>query len=62
MRALQGAISAASLRMSGPPSPITAKDVPKGSSVVRSGQVATMNSAFTGLLLGLFAAIVLVYF
>src|SRR6202035_1586683 len=40
----------------------TAKDVPKGSSVVLVGQVATMNSAFTGLLFGLFAAIVLVYF
>src|SRR6202047_1895266 len=40
----------------------TAKDVPKGSSVVLVGQVATMNSAFTGLLFGLFAAVVLVYF
>src|ERR1700738_1008655 len=30
----------------------TAKDVPKGSSVVLVGQVATMNSAFTGLLFG----------
>jgi multidrug efflux pump subunit AcrB len=39
----------------------TAKDVPKGSSVVLLGQVQTMNSAFTGLLFGLLAAIVLVY-
>jgi len=40
----------------------TAKDVPKGSTVALVGQVQTMNSAFTGLLFGLFAAIVLVYF
>jgi multidrug efflux pump subunit AcrB len=40
----------------------TAKDVPKGSSVVLSGQVQTMNSAFSGLLFGLLGAIVLVYF
>jgi multidrug efflux pump subunit AcrB len=40
----------------------TAKDVPKGSSVALVGQVQTMNSAFTGLLFGLFAAIVLIYF
>jgi len=39
-----------------------AKDVPKGSSVVLSGQVQTMNSAFSGLLFGLLGAIVLVYF
>ncbi len=31
----------------------TAKDVPKGSSVVLLGQVQTMNSAFSGLLFGL---------
>jgi multidrug efflux pump subunit AcrB len=40
----------------------TAKDVPKGSSVVLLGQVETMNSAFSGLLFGLLAAIVLIYF
>jgi multidrug efflux pump subunit AcrB len=40
----------------------TAKDVPKGSSVALVGQVQTMNSSFTGLLFGLLAAIVLVYF
>ena len=40
----------------------TAKDVPKGSSVVLLGQVQTMNSAFSGLLFGLLAAIVLIYF
>jgi multidrug efflux pump subunit AcrB len=39
-----------------------AKDVPKGSTVVLSGQVLTMNSSFTGLLFGLLGAIVLVYF
>src|SRR6201995_1032437 len=39
----------------------TAKDVPKGSSVVLLGQVQTMNSAFTGLLFGLLGAVVLVY-
>ena len=39
-----------------------AKDVPKGSTVVLSGQVQTMNSAFSGLLFGLLGAIVLVYF
>jgi len=39
----------------------TAKEVPKGSSVVLLGQVQTMNSAFSGLLLGLLAAIVLIY-
>jgi multidrug efflux pump subunit AcrB len=39
----------------------TAKDVPKGSSVVLLGQVQTMNSAFSGLLLGLLAAAVLIY-
>jgi multidrug efflux pump subunit AcrB len=40
----------------------TAKDVPKGTSVVLVGQVQTMDSSFTGLLFGLVAAIVLVYF
>jgi multidrug efflux pump subunit AcrB len=39
----------------------TAKDVPKGSSVYLLGQVQTMNSAFSGLLFGLLAAIVLIY-
>ena len=39
----------------------TAKDVPKGSSVVLLGQVETMNSAFSGLLFGLLAAVVLIY-
>ena len=40
----------------------TAKDVPKGSSVVLLGQVQTMTSAFSGLLFGLLAAVVLIYF
>ena len=39
----------------------TAKQVPKGSSVVLLGQVETMNSAFTGLLFGLLGAVVLIY-
>jgi len=39
----------------------TAKDVPKGSTVVLLGQVQTMNSAFFGLLFGLLAAAVLIY-
>src|SRR5712675_2033291 len=39
----------------------TAKEVPKGSSVVLLGQVQTMNSAFTGLLFGLLGAVVLIY-
>ena len=39
-----------------------AKDVPKGSTVVLSGQVQTMNSSFSGLLFGLLGAIVLIYF
>ncbi len=39
----------------------TAKEVPKGSSVVLLGQLQTMNSAFSGLLFGLLAAIVLIY-
>src|ERR1700761_5293786 len=40
----------------------TAKELPQGSSVVLLGQVETMNSAFFGLLFGLLAAIVLIYF
>jgi multidrug efflux pump subunit AcrB len=39
----------------------TAKEVPKGSSVVLLGQVQTMNSAFSGLLFGLLGAVVLIY-
>jgi multidrug efflux pump subunit AcrB len=39
----------------------TASSVPKGSSVVLLGQVQTMNSAFSGLLFGLLAAVVLIY-
>jgi multidrug efflux pump subunit AcrB len=39
----------------------TAKDVPKGTSVVLLGQVQTMDSAFSGLLFGLLAAVVLIY-
>ncbi|HTA98908.1 MAG TPA: efflux RND transporter permease subunit, partial [Bradyrhizobium sp.] len=39
----------------------TAKEVPKGSSVVLLGQVQTMASAFSGLLFGLLAAVVLIY-
>jgi multidrug efflux pump subunit AcrB len=39
----------------------TANEVPKGSSVVLLGQVQTMNNAFSGLLLGLLAAVVLIY-
>ncbi|WP_420383973.1 efflux RND transporter permease subunit [Novosphingobium sp.] len=38
-----------------------AKDQPKGVKVAVRGQVATMNTAFTGLGLGLVAAIVLIY-
>jgi len=40
----------------------TAKEVPKGSAVFLLGQVQTMDSAFSGLLFGLLAAIVLIYF
>jgi len=36
-------------------------EVPKGSTVQMLGQVQTMNTAFSGLLLGVFAAIVLIY-
>jgi len=39
----------------------TSKDLPKGSIVTVRGQVPTMNTAFTGLLLGLVGAIVLIY-
>jgi multidrug efflux pump subunit AcrB len=39
----------------------TAKDVPPGAVVTVRGQVQTMNAAFTGLVLGLLAAIVLIY-
>jgi multidrug efflux pump subunit AcrB len=39
-----------------------ASSVPKGSTVVLSGQVQTMNSSFSGLLFGLLGAIVLIYF
>jgi multidrug efflux pump subunit AcrB len=39
----------------------TAKEVPKGTSVVLLGQVQTMNDAFAGLLFGLLGAIVLIY-
>ena len=39
----------------------TAKQVPKGSSVVLLGQVETMKNAFLGLLSGLAGAIVLIY-
>ncbi|UPG90614.1 efflux RND transporter permease subunit [Luteibacter aegosomaticola] len=37
------------------------KDLPKASSTALLGQVQTMNSAFTGLILGLLGAIVLIY-
>jgi multidrug efflux pump subunit AcrB len=39
----------------------SAKDLPKGVRVVMLGQVNTMNQAFSGLLFGLFGAIVLIY-
>jgi CzcA family heavy metal efflux pump len=39
----------------------SAKDAPKAVQVVMLGQVKTMNSAFTGLLFGLLAAVVLIY-
>jgi multidrug efflux pump subunit AcrB len=39
----------------------SAAEVPKGSSVILGGQVQTMNSAFSGLLIGLVGAIVLIY-
>ncbi len=37
------------------------KDLPKGSNIVVRGQVQTMKASFTGLLIGLVGAIVLVY-
>ena len=39
----------------------TAKDRPKGATITLRGQVTTMNSAFSGLLFGLLAAVVLIY-
>lgn len=39
----------------------TKAQLPKGSSVIIRGQVQTMNAAFTGLILGLVGAIVLIY-
>ncbi|MGJ0510686.1 MAG: efflux RND transporter permease subunit, partial [Methylocystis sp.] len=39
----------------------TADQVPKGATVALLGQVKTMDSAFSGLLFGLFGAIVLIY-
>jgi multidrug efflux pump subunit AcrB len=39
----------------------TAKDVPKTARVIMLGQVRTMNSAFSGLIFGLLAAVVLIY-
>jgi multidrug efflux pump subunit AcrB len=39
----------------------TAKDLPKGATVTLRGQVVTMNAAFSGLLFGLLAAVVLIY-
>jgi len=39
----------------------TRGDLPKGATVALRGQVETMNTAFTGLILGLLGAIVLIY-
>jgi CzcA family heavy metal efflux pump len=39
----------------------TAKDVPKGSTVILRGQVEAMNTSYHGLLFGLLGAIVLIY-
>ncbi len=39
----------------------TAKDVPKGSTVVMRGQIKAMNNAYSGLFFGLLGAIVLIY-
>ncbi|HEX4181268.1 MAG TPA: efflux RND transporter permease subunit [Caulobacteraceae bacterium] len=39
----------------------TAKDAPRGATVRLRGQVATMNTAFSGLFFGLLGAIVLIY-
>ena len=38
-----------------------AKDRPRGAQVVLTGQITTMNSAFSGLLYGLLGAVVLIY-
>jgi len=37
------------------------KDLPKGSTILLRGQAATMRSSFTGLIIGLMAAMVLIY-
>ena len=37
------------------------KDLPKGSSIVTRGQIGTMRDSFTGLLIGLGAAVILAY-
>ncbi len=39
----------------------TSRDVPKGATVTLRGQVTTMDTAFSGLFLGLLAAVVLIY-
>jgi multidrug efflux pump subunit AcrB len=39
----------------------TAKDAPKGATVILRGQITTMNTAFGGLAFGLLGAIVLIY-
>jgi CzcA family heavy metal efflux pump len=39
----------------------TTKDLPRGSQILIRGQVATMHTAFTGLLFGLLGAIVMIY-
>jgi multidrug efflux pump subunit AcrB len=39
----------------------TAKDAPKGATVILRGQITTMNTAFGGLTFGLLGAIVLIY-
>jgi len=39
----------------------TAGDLPKGATVTLRGQVTTMNAAFSGLIYGLLAAVVLIY-
>ncbi len=39
----------------------TAKDLPKGSTVILRGQASTMNTAFAGLIFGLLGAVVLIY-
>ena len=60
-RRRRAAISARSPPTSRRRSRTAAKEVPKGSSIVLLGQVQTMNSAFSGLLFGLLAAVVLIY-